>query len=51
MTNALLAAMSSSRSDSVSNAVRAYVRACVRASEAKVAKSDNCVQIQHVAYL
>ena len=47
MTNALLAAMSSSRSDSVSNAVRPYVRA----SEAKVAKSDNCVQIQHVAYL
>ena len=47
MTNALLAAMSSSRSDSVSYAVRPYVHA----SEAKVAKSDNCVQIQHVAYL
>ena len=43
----LLAAMSSSRSDSVSNAVRASVRP----SEARVAKSDNCVKIQHVAYL
>ena len=44
--------MSISRSDSVSNAVRASgVRPYVRPSEAKVAKSDNCVQIQHVAYL